>query len=196
MTSNIEIGLSTALLVIDVQKGFREELHWGGNRSTPDFENNLQSILSKFRSKHLPIFHIKHNSIHDYSPLNPQKPGNEIEDFAKPANEKNEFLLTKTVNSAFIGTDLEERLRQLNVSSLVIVGMTSNHCCETTARMASNFGFQVFFVRDATATFDRVFDGQTIPAEEIHRVTLANLNGEFAVIVRTDEIIDGLERMD
>lgn len=190
MPSKLNISETTALIVIDVQKGFRDEQYWGGHRCTPELEQNITMLLASFRKARLPIIHVKHDSILPSSPLHPSKAGNEIEDYAKPLSTNDELLLHKSVNSAFIGTDLEQRLHTQNVSTLVIVGYTTNHCCETTARMASNLGFNVLFVRDATATFDRHFEGKTIEAEMVHFNTLATLNEEFASIVTSKELLE------
>jgi nicotinamidase-related amidase len=97
------------------------------------------------------------------------------------------------VNSSFIGTDLEARLRAAGIKTVVICGATTNHCVETTTRMAGNLGFETRLVRDATWTFERVGpDGDLHSAEDIHAMTLSNLNGEFAQIVTTAEIIAAL----
>ncbi|CAF1234233.1 unnamed protein product [Adineta steineri] len=122
-------------------------------------EENITILLSSFRKAHLPIIHIKHDSSALTSAFHSSQAGNELEDYAKPLTTNNEPLLHKSVNSAFIGTDLEKHLREQGTLSLVIVGLTTNHCCETTTQMASNLGFDVFFVRDAIATFDRHFEG-------------------------------------
>src|SRR6185437_634441 len=105
-----------------------------------------------------------------------------------------EPVIVKRVNSAFIGTDLEQKLRAEGIDAVVICGATINHCVETTTRMAGNLGFDTRLVRDATWTFDRVGpDGETHSAEDIHAMTLANLNGEFARIVTAAEAIDSLK---
>ena len=102
-------------------------------------------------------------------------------------------MIVKRVNSAFIGTDLETRLRASNIATLVICGATTNHCVETTTRMAGNLGFETALVRDASWTFDRIGpDGEAHSAESIHAMTLSNLNGEFARIVTTNEIVASL----
>jgi nicotinamidase-related amidase len=91
------------------------------------------------------------------------------------------------VNSAFIGTNLKELLDNEKITKLVIVGLTTDHCVSTTARMAGNFGFDTFLVSDATATFNKKgIDGQNFSAELIHETALASLNGEFATVVTTD----------
>ena len=192
MSSKLSISETTTLIVIDVQKGFRDEQYWGGNRCTPDLAENIMILLASFRKAHLPIIHVKHDSLIPTSPLHPSNAGNEIEDYAKPLATNSEPILCKSVNSAFIGTDLEKRLRALNGSTLVIVGFTTSHCCETTTRMAANLGFNVLFVRDATATFDRHFEGKIIKADEIHFNTLANLNEEFATIVTSREVLEAI----
>jgi len=89
---------------------------------------------------------------------------------------------------------LEERLHQKNIKTLVITGLTTNHCVSTTARMAGNLGFETYVISDATATFDRVgHDGKSYTAEEVHSISLANLHQEFAVIIDTENLLASLE---
>ena len=95
-------------------------------------------------------------------------------------------MITKDVNSAFIGTDLEERLRDAEVETVAIAGLTTDHCCSTTARMAANLGFQTWVLGDAMATFARRDpDGEPISADEMHRTVLASLQDEFAEVIPT-----------
>ncbi|MBW2740512.1 MAG: cysteine hydrolase [Deltaproteobacteria bacterium] len=178
---------NTALLVIDVQKGFDDPC-WG-KRNNPDTESNIALLLSMWRKKELPIVHIQHCSVEPNSPLRPDLPGNEFKDEALPLT--GEKLFTKTVNSAFIGTELEDYLRNHGINSLVIVGLTTDHCVSTSTRMAGNLGFKVTLVSDATATFDRLGrDGTEYLADDIHNIHLASLNEEFCVVRSTVEVLN------
>src|SRR5688572_28974207 len=171
---------NTALILIDIQKGFGDLSYWG-NRNNDDAEKNAGEILAAWRKKGLPIFHIKHNSTNPKSKLFPGQSGNDIQDVVKPQG--TEPVIAKNVNSAFIGTDLKERLDKQNIKSLVVVGLTTDHCVSTTVRMAANFGYETFLLSDATATFDKIDqNGKKIPASIVHDVNLASLNGEFATI--------------
>ena len=174
-----------ALILIDIQKGFDNVKYWGGQRNNLDAENNAGELLSLWRKNQLPIFHIQHCSSSATSLLNETNEGNEFKDIVKPVG--GEPIIKKNVHSAFIGTNLKERLDGLKITKLVIVGLTTDHCVSTTTRMAGNFGFDTFLVSDATATFNKKgLEGQNFSAELIHETALASLNGEFATIVTTD----------
>jgi nicotinamidase-related amidase len=173
-----------ALILIDIQKAFDNLAYWGGQRNNPEAENNAADLLKLWRSRKLPVFHIKHCSSIKTSLLNELNAGNEFKDIVKPIN--GEPIIKKNVNSAFIGTDLKERLDFEKITTLVIVGLTTDHCVSTTARMAGNLGYDTFLVSDATATFNkRGIDGQNFSAELIHETALASLNEEFATIITT-----------
>ena len=170
-----------ALILIDVQKAFLDEEYWGGNRNNKNAEIICGKILDKWRELDLPLFHIRHSSTNLNSKLNKSNQGFEFNDNVIPL--KNEPIITKDVNSAFIGTDLKERLDKLNINTIVIVGITTNHCVSTTTRMSGNFGYETYLISDATAAFDRIgINGETYDSETIHLTTLANLNEEFATV--------------
>jgi len=177
-----------ALIIIDFQKGFDIEDHWGGNRNNKDAESKIVQILGKWRGLELPIFHVMHSSLKTDSKLHPSHPGFEMKNEIIPMS--NEPIIAKHVNSAFIGTDLKVRLDNLAVKNLVIVGLTTNHCISTTTRMAGNLGYDVLLISDATATFDRIgINGQRFDSETIHQTALASLNNEFAKVIDTDSLI-------
>lgn len=173
-----------ALILVDIQKGFDNIEYWGGQRNNPHAEENAGELLGLWREHHLPIFHIQHCSSDPKSLLHETNEGNKFKDLVKPFDK--EPIIKKNVNSAFIGTDLKAQLDNANITKLVIVGLTTDHCVSTTTRMASNLGFETFLVSDATATFNRKgLEGQNYPAELIHETALASLNEEFARIVTT-----------
>lgn len=181
----------TALIVIDVQRAFDLWEASGQRRNNPDAVARIADLLAAFRAAHAPIFHIRHRGTRPESSFAPDGPGYPVKDQAREL--PGEPVLVKEVNSAFIGTDLEARLRAADLRSVVICGATTNHCVETTTRMSGNLGFDTWLVRDATWTFDRTGpDGNEHTAEAIHAMTLSNLNGEFARIASTAEIIRAL----
>lgn len=178
-----------ALVSIDFQKGFDDPI-WGV-RNNPAAEEKMASLLSVWREKGLPVIHVQHCSLEENSPLRPDCSGNEFKEEAKPL--LGEKVFTKTVNSAFIGTELESYLRENSIESLVIAGLTTDHCVSTSTRMAGNLGFDVTLVSDATATFDRKGkDGTHYSAEQIHRIHLASLNGEFCTVLTCKEVLSAL----
>lgn len=178
----------SALLLIDVQQGF-DDLSWWGARNNPGAEANMARLLAAWRAAGRPVFHVKHNSRSPRSPLHPANVGNAIKPVVAPL--PGEPVVEKEVNSSFIGTDLEARLRHAGVTDLVITGLTTPHCVSTTTRMAANLGFNVRLVSDATAAFDwKAHDGRKIPAEEMHYQALAPLHGEFAEVVTTQAVLD------
>lgn len=179
-----------ALVCIDFQKGFDDPV-WG-TRNNPDAEVKIASLLSEWRARKLVVIHVKHSSLEEQSPLKANTLGNEFKDEAKPLQGEQVFI--KNVNSAFIGTKLESYLRDQGIDSLVIGGLTTDHCVSTTIRMAGNLGFTVALASDATATFNRQgVDGADYSAEQIHQIHLASLHGEFCTVLSCDEIVERLE---
>jgi len=181
-----------ALILVDIQKGFEDIEYWGGQRNNPDAELRASELLTMWRAHHLPLFHIRHCSTNPTSLLYETNAGNEFNDLVAPL--EGEPIIKKNVNSAFIGTDLQARLAKANITMLVIVGLTTDHCISTTTRMAGNLGYETYLVADATATFNKKgLDGQNYRAELIHETALASLNKEFATIVTTDIIKQSIQ---
>lgn len=184
------ISRKAALILIDIQDGF-DDPYWG-KRNNPQAEANARKLLDAWRERCAPIFHVQHLSTEKDSPLRPDSPGSAIKEIVKPLS--NELLITKNVNSAFIGTDLEKQLREAGINELVLVGLTTDHCVSTSTRMAANLGFVTYIVTDATATFDRIApDGRKWSADDIHSSALASLHGEFATALSSDEILSCLK---
>lgn len=175
-----------ALIIVDVQDGF-DDPGWG-TRNNPDCEANIAKLLDRWELVGQPVVVIRHDSIESQSPLRPDRPGNALKDFLR---DRGDVLIRKSVHSAFHGEpDLDGWLRAHEVDSVVITGITTNHCCETTARVACDLGYRVCFVGDATATFDRrTPSGQLISADQLVETTLANLNDEFAEVSDTHRLL-------
>ena len=180
---------ATTLLVVDLQVGF-DEPRWG-RRNNPCLERRTADLLRVWRMTARPVVHVRHMSTDSLSPLRPGQPGNEFKPHTAPLAD--EAVIEKRVHNAFVGTSLEAHLRRSGCRGLVIVGLTTNHCVSTTARMAGNLGFTTWVVSDATATFDRVGpDGVEHRAEQIHAMALSDLHGEFATVVDTAAVIVAL----
>ncbi|MCC6071191.1 cysteine hydrolase family protein [Massilia sp. GCM10020059] len=178
------------LILIDVQQAFNDP-SWG-KRNNPRAEQNIAALLAGWRATGRPVIHIQHRSPRPYSLFHPDKPGYPFKPEAQPV--AGEPVIYKDVNSAFIGTDLEQRLRSAGASTLVIAGLTTDHCVSTTTRMAGNFGFDTWLAGDAAATFDRHGpDGSYFSAGQMHDSALASLHKEFATVVTTAEVLNSLD---
>lgn len=182
-------GAGEALLVIDMQIGF-DDPRWG-RRNNPNAEAQARRLLEHWRNSRRQVVIVRHDSTDSASPLSVARPGNALKPGFEPRN--GDWLIPKRVNSAFIGTDLEARLRERGAATLVVVGLTTDHCVSTTARMAGNLGFDTYVVSDATATFERVGpDGRHFTAEQMHDSALASLNGEFATVLCAADVLAAL----
>lgn len=177
-----------ALILIDIQKGFDDISHWGTERNNPEAEENANILLNFWRAKNFPIFHIQHCSSDPDSLLNESSSGINFKEIVSPL--AGEIILKKNVNSAFIGTNLRKLLDTGNISKVVLVGLSTDHCVSSTARMAWDYGFETYVVSDATATFSKEgSDGQFFSAQLIHETTLASITREFGVVVSTKEMV-------
>ena len=180
---------SAALILIDWQKGFSDLAYWG-NRNNRAAEENGATLLAHWRAMGWPVIHVRHDSITPQSPLHPDHPGHAFIDFANPRD--GEPIYGKLVNSAFIGTTLETDLRARGIQKIVLCGISTDHCVNTTTRMGGNLGFDVTVAADACYAFDRQLpDGRVFRADVVHDVALASLNGEFAAVKTVAQIIAG-----
>lgn len=180
---------NTALLVVDVQKGFEATNYWGEERNNLNAEKQIELLLKTWRNAGLPVYLVKHCSVLTKSPLHKSKAGNELMDFINP--QPGEPIIEKDVNSAFIGTTLENQLKLRKITTVVVVGLTTDHCISTTVRMAANLGFTTILVEDATATYNKKgTDGTNYPAQLIHDTAIASLKDEFAQITTTKLLVE------
>ena len=176
------------LILIDIQVGFENPV-WG-ERNNPTAEKRAESLLEKWRTNGRPIVHIKHVSTTPGSPLSGG--GTDFKSAVQPL--PGETVIEKSVNSAFIGTNLDAHLREIGATDLTICGLTTPHCVSTTTRMAANMGYNVWLVADACAAFtsnaDMSFDdGPALTADEIHRSALGHLHGEFATVCQSAGVL-------
>jgi nicotinamidase-related amidase len=152
-----------ALVVVDFQKAFDDAGHWGP-RNNPACEENVGALIEAWRECEQPIVVVRHDSVEEGSLLRPGQPGNALKDVVRG---EPDLLVVKHVNSAFHGDpDLAAWLRANDIAEVVICGIQTNMCCETTARVGANLG-------------------STIGADELARVTAANLDAEFGRVVST-----------
>ena len=190
-----KFGNNTALLLIDVQEGVDVFSHWGGphgRRNNPDAEINMHSLLSEWRQKTRQVAFTIHDSREEASPLKLSlKTGKQKPEFdPKPGD----IVVTKDVNSGFVGTSLEIQLRRAGIDRLVVAGFFTNFCVETTVRMAGNLGFDTYLVHDCCATTNRLGpDGTDYDPEVVHNMSIANLHGEFCTAISTTDAIGLLD---
>ena len=181
--------MQPALIVIDLQRAI-DHPAWArhGGRNHPDAEQNIARLLAAWRRCTLPIYHVRHDSREPQSAYRPGQEGNEFKPEAQPL--QGETIIAKNTNSAFIGTGLEEMLRAAGHTTLVIAGVITNNSVEATVRMAGNLGFDTHLVEDACFTFARPdFAGRLRSADEVHAMSLANLDGEYCRVRTTAETL-------
>lgn len=178
-----------ALIIVDMQRGMADPS--AGRRNNPEAEANIVSLLSAWRTAHYPVVHVRHISRTPGSPFWPGQIGSEFQSQFAPAT--TEHVVEKNVPDAFINTGLERWLQVRDVVNLIIVGVSTNISVESTARTAGNLGFHVTVVSDATYAFQKSdYNGVARKPEEVHAMSLANLNGEFATLARTSEVLSAL----
>jgi len=186
---NEELSKEAVLLIIDVQKAIDDSV-WSkyGVRNNLNAENNMAQILNSWRKSGRQIIHVKHESKEPTSTYCSGGIGCDFKECVAPI--EGELVITKHVHSAFIGTNLEEILRKSNCLQLIIFGVITNNSVEATVRMAGDLGFTTYLVEDATFTFPKLdYNVKIRTAEEVHGMSLANLDGEYCKVICTVELI-------
>ncbi|MFJ3231744.1 cysteine hydrolase family protein [Streptomyces sp. NPDC086787] len=190
----MEIAKNAALVVVDVQKGFEESGFWGP-RNNPGADDNIAGLIGVWQETGRPVVFVRHDSVNPASPLRPGYEGNDFKEYVEARRGRGagkELLVTKTVNSAFYGTpDLGAWLEAEGISQLVVIGIQTNMCVETTARMGGNLGYDVLVPLDATHTFDLEGPfGWRRDADELAQTSAVSLHGGgFARVVTTKEVM-------
>lgn len=181
------IGSGEALLVIDMQVGF-DDRQWG-RRNNPNAESKALRLMDGWRAQGRQLVMVRHDSADCASPLARHQVGNAFKPGFEPQG--SDWLIAKQVHSAFIGTELEPRLRQAGIGRVTIFGLTTDQCVSTTARMASNLGFGTTVAEDACACFEQTsVDGRKVSAEAIHLAHITTLHSEFARVARVAQLLD------
>ena len=144
-------------------------------------------IIEKWREIGAEVIHVRHSSTNPKSKLHKRYKGFNFNPLCSP--KEGEIVLTKSVNSCFVGTNLKQILDDKKCETVVIIGLTTDHCVSTTTRMAGNYGFNTFLISDATATFDKIgINGEKYNSELMHFSALASLKDEFANVISSNEL--------
>ncbi|BAK77826.1 isochorismatase hydrolase [Pseudogulbenkiania sp. NH8B] len=175
----IALPAPSALLLIDLQRAI-DHPDWGV-RNNPHAETRMQALLTRWRQRGWPVIHVRHDSLETGSHYRPGQPGHAFKAGFEP--QADELIIAKHTNNAFVGTNLEQRLRRAGLHSLVVLGVITNNSIEATVRMAGNLGFRVQLPADGCFTFNRRdWNGVERSADEVHAMSLANLDGEYCSV--------------
>lgn len=178
---------TTVLIPIDMQRAFDGPL-WPP-RWNDRVDENGRALLAAWRAAGAPIIHVRHDSAEPGSTLAADLPGNAFRDGFEPI--PGEPLVAKSVNAAFIGTDLDLRLRRLGATRIVLFGLSTDMCVSTSVRVGSNLGWRVVLVEDACDCFDLPDgNGGVVSARDVHRAHVATLGFEFAEVATTTEAVE------
>jgi nicotinamidase-related amidase len=173
-------------LLIDLQQAI-DHPDWR-LRNNPGAEQQAMRLLTHWRMRKWPVIHVRHDSTDPKSHYRPGQPGHAFKPETAPLPD--EMVIAKTTNSAFIGTQLEAQLRAAGHTALVVAGVITNNSVEATVRMAGNLGFATWLAEDACFTFGlRDWTGAFRSAQEVHALSLANLDGEYCTVTTTDALL-------
>ncbi|MEU9417175.1 cysteine hydrolase family protein [Streptomyces sp. NPDC048272] len=190
----MEVADNTALVVVDVQRGFDDASFWGP-RNNPAAEANIAALMDAWQETGRPVVLVRHTSVRPGSVLAEDHPGHAFKEFVGDRGDAAALLVTKTVNSSFHGTpDLARWLDAQGIGAIVVVGIQTNMCVETTARVGGNLGYEVLVPLDATHTFDLEGpDGLSLTADALTTATAVNLHGGgFARVTTTARLLSAV----
>ena len=178
----------TTLMVVDMQRAI-DDPKWGP-RNNLDAERRIAVLLAAWRDADMPVIHIRHDSTEPRSPYRPGSPGHPFKAEAMPS--AGERIVAKSVNSAFIGTNLDEILTELGITTLIVCGVLTHNSVEATVRHAGNLGYRVLVPADACWACEVTdLTGRIWPAEEVHQLSLAVMHGEYATVTDTAALVAG-----
>jgi len=180
---------NTALILIDMQNGM--QTYRPADRNNPGAETQMAALLHAWRATGLPVVHVRHISRASTSVFAPGQPGAAFQPAFAPL--AHEHVVEKNVPDAFIQSGLERWLHVRAIRAVVIVGVATNNSVESTARSAGNLGFITTVVADATYAYAQAdYAGVERSADDVHMMSLANLNGEYATVRHCAEILAAL----
>lgn len=175
----------TLLLPIDMQQAF-DAPPWP-RRWNRAIDEKGRTLLGHWRRHGAPLLHVRHDSVEPGSTLGPGLAGNAFRPGFGP--EGDEPMISKCVNSSFIGTDLDLRLRRQGIDTIAVFGISTDMCVSTTVRHGANLGYKMVLIEDACDCFNlKGPDGAIIPAEAIHAAHVASLAYDFCAVTTVAEI--------
>lgn len=176
----------SGLILIDLQQAI-DAPYWGP-RNNPGAEMVVARVLSAWRMARRPVFHVRHDSRMPDSAYRPGLPSHEFKPEAMPL--AGEAVIGKSTCSAFVRTELQARLGEAAIDTLFVMGVLTQNSLEATVRHAGDLGFVTHVVADGCWAVDkRLRDGRVVPAELVHELSLANLDGEYAQVIESDALL-------
>lgn len=177
--------MNTALVLIDIQNIYFTEGKY--KLSNPEkAAQNAARLLQHYRDNKLPVIHVKHL----FDGTGYQEELEYLRAFHSSVTPRSEeIIIEKQHPSSFLGTDLEMRLNSLGIQHLVIAGMMTHMCIDTTVRASQDYGYEVVVIDDACTTKDLSYHNEVLPADLVHKSFMASINGAFAKVMDTDEFL-------
>lgn len=179
--------MNTALLIIDVQNDYFS------NGKCELFQSEsalkvIKELLSRFRERGLPIYFIQHIADREAAFFVPGTFGVDIHEQIRPLS--SEKVIVKRVPNSFSGTNLQAELRKSSITELVVCGMMTHMCVDTTVRAAKDLGYSVTLISDACTTKELEWQGTKFLADTVQNVYLASLNQKFADVITSKDYFD------